>query len=177
MSKEVLKCYKYIKSKPSSRVYPLLFSTSFSIFWMMAFSSSAIAQLNSSLVSRGDTSIPLTNQSENGVKTQNKDSIQDLENNFIQQTATPGASIDKKIPSTRTSEVKNQSGNNSLRSRALLGDLPTLAKQEVSQFELESPRQVKDSQSCNIGINCQQTNQVHQVQIRMALRKAGTLVV
>ena len=139
MSQEVLSCYKYIKSKPISKVYLLLCSASFSIFWMMAFSSSAaIARVNSS-------------------STNPKYNIQDLENSFIEQTTIGGVSNGKKSSSARTNELKNQSHNQS--------DLPALAAQDVSQvgLESESPRQVKGFQGCKIGRSCQQTTQISQV--------------
>lgn len=159
MSQEVLNCYKYIKSKPSTRVSSLLFSTSFSVFWMMVFSSSAIAQVNSSLTNIRVTTAPLTNQSENGLRSSNKDKIQDLENSFIQQTVIPGVSTGKKIPSNGKSELKSQNRDRLSHSGKLLQNLPTLTAQDTSQFDLKLTRQVKDPQSCNIRTNCQQINQ------------------
>lgn len=155
MSQEILNFCKFIKSKPSSKVYTLLCSASFLILWMMAFSGSAIAQINSSS----------TNQLETAVQPWSKDNIEDLENSFIEQMTTRGVSPGKKSPVARTNELTNPSRNRLSRS---LG-LPVLRAQDVSQLTAElSSELIKDSPSCNIADYCQQTKQINQA-------KAGVL--
>ncbi|MEM6751662.1 MAG: carbohydrate porin [Cyanobacteria bacterium P01_C01_bin.38] len=86
MTRNILNSYKYINRKPSSKVYTLLYSVSFLILWMVTFSSSVAAQ----------------------VESLQKDSIQDLENNFIEQIKTLGGTPQKKSPPAKTSEPTAQ---------------------------------------------------------------------
>ncbi|MEO1374054.1 MAG: carbohydrate porin [Cyanobacteria bacterium J06635_10] len=148
MSQKVFNCDKYINSKPSSKVYQLLCSISFLTVWMMAFSSSAIAQINSSSTNARVAAAPLTNQVERELQPPKIENIEDLENSFIEEMATPEVSSEKKSPSARTSELKNQS-------RAFVKNLPAVAAQDISQVGFQLPRQAqKDAR--------QQTNLISQ---------------
>ncbi|MEM9923460.1 MAG: carbohydrate porin [Cyanobacteria bacterium P01_D01_bin.50] len=136
MIQEVLNCDKYINSKPISKVYPLLCSISFLTLWIVAFSSSAIAQTNSSSTNARVAAAPLTNRLESQVQPPKIEKIEDLENSFIEEMATPEVSSGKKSPSGRTSELKNQS-------RAFVNNLPAVAAQDISQVGLQLPRQAQ----------------------------------
>ncbi|MGD1911581.1 MAG: porin [Rivularia sp. (in: cyanobacteria)] len=148
MSQEVLNCDKYTNSKPSSKVYTLLCSISFFILWMIAFSSSVIAQTNSSWINSRVATAPTTNRLKNEVQPPNSDNIEDLENSLIEEMATPGSSSRKKSPPARTNELKNQN-------RAFVKNLPVVAAQDISQVGFELSRQPqKDAR--------QQTNVISQ---------------
>ncbi|MEB3215512.1 MAG: carbohydrate porin [Nostocales cyanobacterium 94392] len=153
MSHNVLDFNKNIDSQPSSKIYPLLCSVSFSILWMMVFSSSTIAQISSSSTSDGAVGATLINQLETRVDALKKDDIQDLEN----------VSVREKSLSTRISEFKNHSSNRSLQSDRLFQDFTTLTPGEIIQLGFELPTQVKVSQSCNLSSDCIQTRQISQV--------------
>lgn len=153
MSHKVLDFNKNIDSQPSSKIYPLLCSVSFSILWMMVFSSSTIAQISSSSTSDGAVGATLINQLESRLEPPKKDDIQDLDN----------VSVREKSLSTRISEFKNQSSNRSLPSDTLFDDFTALTAGEIIQLGLELPTQVKVSQSCNLSSDCTQTRQISQV--------------
>ncbi|AFY57811.1 hypothetical protein Riv7116_5435 [Rivularia sp. PCC 7116] len=123
MSRNILNPSKYINRKPSSKVYTLLYSVSFLVLWMVAFSGSATAQ----------------------VESPQEDSIQDLENSFIEQMKTPGGTPEK-TPPANTSEP--------LSARVTL---PVLTAQDISQLQ---PDLVANSDSCNAQSYCQQVKPV-----------------
>ncbi|MBV6626013.1 MAG: carbohydrate porin [Rivularia sp. (in: Bacteria)] len=120
MSRNILNSYKYINRKPSSKVYTLLYSVSFLILWMIAFSGSATAQVQSS----------------------QEDSIQDLENSFIEKMKTPGGTPEKKSPPVEASKA--------ISPRVAL---PVLTAQDISQIQ---PDLVSNFDSCNAQKHCQQ---------------------
>ncbi len=124
MSQKILNPYKYINSKPSSKVYTLLYSVSLLILWMTAFSSSAIAQ----------------------VESPQKDGIEDLENNFIENITILGGTPEQKSPPAKTSQPVSQRVT-----------LPLLTAQDISQLQSDS---VTSSESCN---NCQQVKQLSEI--------------
>lgn len=124
----------------------------------MAFSSSAIAQVNSSSTNV-ITPARLTNQLESGVEQENKDNIEGLENSSIKYMTVP-ISKRKKSLSIRIREFKNQSPNRSLQSDTFR-DFTALTAQDILQLGLELP-QLK-SQSCNVSSDCIQTRQISQV--------------
>ena len=133
----MLDFYKYIdlklSDKYSSKFYPLLCSAS-SIFWMMAFSSSAIAQI--------DYSKPLTNQFSRS-----------LENNFIEQIKACKISREKPL-SIRISEFK-------YRIRNCPVDSDEVRDLQEPKFELSKPNKV--SQSCKVDSNCTEEKLISQV--------------
>ena len=133
----MLDFYKYIdlklSDKYSSKFYPLLCSAS-SIFWMMAFSSSAIAQI--------DYSKPLTNQFSRS-----------LENNFIEQIKACKISREKPL-SIRISEFK-------YRIRNCPVDSDEVRDLQEPKFELSKPSKV--SQSCKVDSNCTEEKLISQV--------------
>ncbi|MEM1392198.1 MAG: carbohydrate porin [Cyanobacteria bacterium P01_H01_bin.150] len=126
MSQKILNPYKYINRKPSSKVYTLLYSVSLLIVWMTTFSSSVTAQ----------------------VEPPQKDSIEDLENNFIEQVTTLGGTPEKKSPPAKTSQPTSQ--------RVAL---PLLTAQDTFQLQSDS---ATSSDSCNTTKFCQQAKQVSQ---------------
>lgn len=138
----------------------MLCSISSSILWMMAFNSSAVAQINSSSRNGKVSKLSLSNQPQNTLKPQNKENIDDLENSLIEEMAAPRVSSQKKSP--LAVEVKNQSPNPLSPRSPSLGDLPVLAAEDVSQVGLELQREVKDSPSCNNARNCHQTQLISQ---------------
>jgi len=147
----VLDFYKYIDSKLSSKfsfklsskLYPLLYSAS-SIFWMMAFSSSVIAQI--------DYSKPLTNQFS-----------QSLENNSIEQIKACKISREKPL-SIRISEFKYRIRNCSLDGDKLR-DSQALTEEDLQEpkFKLSRPIKVSQTQSCKFDSNCTEEKLISQV--------------
>ncbi len=162
MSQKILDYHQNIDSQLSYKIYLLLCSASFSILWMMPFSSSAIAQVSSSSTSEGNVQATVINPLGSEIQSPKKDEIQDLENSPIEQIAVPKVSVEKKSLPTRISEFKSQSSKRSLQSDTLFRDFATLTAQEIIQLEFELP-QFKVSQSCNVDSNCMQTKQISQL--------------
>ena len=168
MNREILIWYKYIKYKPSSKVYRLLCSALFLILWMKTFSSSVVAQVNSSSTNNRVVPKPLTNQLEDEIQLSNQNNSQNLENNSIVQIATCGVTPKKQSPSV-VQELKNQSHNCWSGNDNLSSDLPSLVVRETSEEELELPeqlRKVEVFQSCNDVSDCNHRRLISQVPIQ-----------
>ncbi|MEA5597941.1 carbohydrate porin [Rivularia sp. UHCC 0363] len=160
MSQKVLHFHQNIDSKPSSKIYSLFCSASFSILWMMTFSSSAIAQISSSSTSDRIVRATPINRLESRLQSPKKHDIQDLDRS-IEQITVP-ISVEK-LPS-RISEFKH-SPNSSLESDTFFNDFTAVTARDIIQLAFELP-QFK-SQSCNVDSDCTQTTSTFNQQLNL----------